>query len=309
MLRYCVEGHARDGRGLTRSSIRLIVRTTKHVRHMARHAKEHHDLNVRRTTKKFIRRLAHADQTFQEIAKCAKALRGNVQRAGRRKADDQRMDQEAEISINRQFSIREIKSRKSIKAYGRSLKLCTASDKWARHYYKEIKEFDSKLWCLFKDSKPYGLIKTHDGIVEECSRRKKRSEEGIFNSNRHLNISRSVALNVLRAIGANGDDEKSFARCGAFHAFLNCAPKATTIKAGKYRYWIWMTNSGREILMARRRRPGQPLRWSHFTRSRKGRLTGGTCNAMSAGELAGLMLDHPALVQAIVRTDAIVQHG
>jgi hypothetical protein len=309
VLRYWSEDHARDGRGLTRSSLRLIVKTTKHVRRMARHADEHHDPNVRRAARKFVKRLGHADQKFSEIASRAKDLRGDVQRAGRRKADDQRMEQEAKVVLSRRFSLREVKSRKSIKAYGRSLNLCTSSDKWTRHYYQEITDLNARLWCLFKDGEPYGFIKTHAGIVEECSRGKKHTVADIFDSNRRLNVPHRVALNILRAIDANGDDDESFARSGAFRVFLECAPRATTIRVGKYRYWIWVTNDGREIVIARRERPRKRLRWSHFRRSRKGRLTGGTHNAVSTEDLAGLMLDHPSLISAIAPPETTAPCG
>lgn len=271
----------------------------------AQRALSHEDSSLRHMARKTMKGMLH--QNFPEIRKRLGKLHGQISKAGKRKVEQRRQDDERVIELDHRFELRELRSMTSLQKVGRALKNCTAKKNHARNY---LRDKDAEMWVLLKKHCPLCLLKvdTTTRTIDEF--------EGKDRSTPRLK--RPLAFKILNALEINGDDEEAFAKIGAFHAFRKAMPAVKTIETEGRQHWIWVLRGGAEIIFATRKRPGARRRWSrfvrgdsetldHFTLRRRHRsptvvndpISEGPYNYLSAEDLLSLMLDHRSLVEIL----------
>ena len=294
----------RDKRGTKADAIREAYYACVWFKE-AQRALSHEDSSLRHMAGKTMTGMLH--QNFPEIRKRLGKLHGQIGKAGRRKAEQRRQNDERTIELDYRFKLRELRSMTSLQKVGRALQNCTAKKNHAGNY---LRDKDTEMWGLLKKHRPLCLLKvdTTTRTIDEF--------EGKDGSTPRLK--RSLAFKILNALEINGDDEEAFAKIGAFHAFRKARPTAKTIEAEGREHRVWVLRGGAEIIFATRNRSGARRRWSRFVRGDSETsdhfiphwrhrsldvvtdpISEGLYNYLSAGDLLSLMLDHRSLFEIL----------
>ena len=294
----------RDGRGIKAEAIKSAYWTCLWFK-QAQGAASHEDSTVRRLARKALKGTRH--QCFPQIRKNLSKLHGRISKAGKRIADQRRRSAERTVQLDDRFSLQEMRSMESLQQAGRALRNCTAKESFARQY---LNDDDAEMWALLDWGRPHCLLRV--------SLRTREIDEVEGEDGTSPKLKRSVALKILNELQITGDDQKTFARIGAFEVFRHGQPSVRPVVAGDHRHWIWVLRNGAEIVVASELRHGKRKRWSRFSRRgrgaqgrkcgprlrRRSSIEGGLWNYLSEGDLLGLVLEHPPLAEELRRPDS-----
>ena len=278
---------AKEQAGYQRTPKKAIEEAHKTVKHLVcavRHAQEHPDGNIKRAAKKLLKSTMHRDVSFRELLQRASKLHGDIQKAGERRANEEREAEALSIDLGPRYRLVELTSKRKLRSAGKALGNCLRDGEFLADYWKEVKEGTAALWVLQRktrdgDWKPHGLLKvdtTGPRKIVECERSR----------NRLLKLKRKIAKAVLRALDASGDDAETFARVGAFTVFGDSRPEVEPLQVGQRQVWLW--HYPEEIILKVRRPRGRPT-WMRLYR--RNDIWRGDGKAL--GILADLLLAYP----------------
>lgn len=297
----------KDNRGTTAEAIKDGFHCCVRLQQALRTARSHEDSSVRRMAEKTVKAVLH--DRFPEIRERLRALNGQVSKVGKQKAEKRRQGSARTIGLDEQFELRELRSVTSLQRVGRTLGNCVAKQSHAKDY---LRDADTEMWAVYEraDQRPLYLLQV-DRSTKEID-----EFEGHDDGASTPKLKRTLAFGVLRALDVTANDEEAFVRVGAFSAFADGQPAVESIEVGESLHWVWVLRDGAEIIIATKPRPGKRRRWSRFVRHsaqtvsrrrrrcRQGGLIAGHWNHLSEGELALLVVDHPAFAERL-RDDAI----
>ena len=255
---------AKEQAGYQRTPKKAIEEAHKTVKHFVcavRHVQEHPDGNIKRAAKKLLKSTMHPGVSFKELSQRASKLHGDLQKAGERRANEEREEAALSIDLGPRYRLVELTSKRKLRSAGKALGNCLSGGEFLAGYWKEVKEGAAEFWVLQRktgdgDWKPHGLLRvdtTDPRNIVECERSR----------NRLLKLKRKVAKAVLRALDASGDDVETFTRVGAFTVFGDSRPEVEPLQVGQRQVWIWRYPE--EIILKVRRPRGKPT-WMRLYR-------------------------------------------
>ncbi len=169
---FGVRPENRDGRGFKVTERRTVVRTLGHIKSAVRRSVGKGDLTFK--ARRLPKSLAHIDD-FDQTVELASRYRGEIQKAGRRIANQTAICEPKVHAVGRVQGVGEIRLRrvvtvKGLEKVGRKLGLCVAhADEIGRRYRNELKKPDEhEFWSLSTAAGPFALLSVS---IEEGTRR------------------------------------------------------------------------------------------------------------------------------------------
>ena len=285
----------RDGRGAKSAVIKDASLVCGRFQQALRHREHHVSSSISREARKSVTAALH--QSYPDMRTRLKRLNGRISQAGKNLADKRRKASETAIGLDHQFELKAIRAVASLESVGHALRNCVAHRGVASQYLSNY-----HVWVLRdrEEQRPLFLL-TVDRETREV-----RQIEGQDGSTPRLEY--NLACQIINALGISGDDERAFAKVGAYRILAenpgaHPALELTEARGYRHRIWVLPGHSGMEMVISTQKRPGAPEHWSWFSRlhQRRLRFAKGLWNHLSKGDLSGLMVDHPSFAAELHR--------
>lgn len=237
----------RDGRGVRRDVAKKARTAIRQLIRAVGHANNHDDGNVRREARELLRSVQHVD--FEEIQVLTSRFVGILNKAGHRREERKRQEKARRLAVADGYRLIEL-TVETLRSTGGELGgLCVAHNNWeGRGYHRALKDGSSEFWRLEKHGRVIGLIEL------DVESRKVADIRGKHNDAPKLE--RRVALALLQALDATGDDVETFAQAGAFRVFLDGTPQPDAEAVHDNRtYEVWCFRKRRTIIVSCRKPP------------------------------------------------------
>lgn len=131
-----------------------VAKTVRHLTTAVRNAGKGRP--SRRAARKLIRYAASCAD-FDELARRAKAFRGDHNRAVRRTKERRERDLERELRIDEVYSVREIRTTDHLRSVGRTLRNCLAG-RTGSGYRDELRNGESEFWAVLRHGEIAGVV-------------------------------------------------------------------------------------------------------------------------------------------------------
>ena len=296
----------RNRAGVKPAAAKVIKQTLRRVELAIQDFDSHEDGEVRNKAGKAVRAAQHLS-SLEEITGVFKRLQGVKVKSGHRREDAKRKASVPRLSIAKNVELVGVVTSDDLTSVGRELGLCVQHPRGeGKTYHQALTHGASMFYRFEKKGRPLGLIE-----VDVAS---KEIAEVSGRSNKQLDFSRRVGLDMLRALGATADGVQEFASRGAFSPYVSEEEPVilATLKAGPGRRYRIAAFPDKEMLVVReqrsrgRRQGYRTSGWSLFKRRADEDSplaswfeVSHQWEALSEGQLIELMCRHPRLAREI----------
>lgn len=273
----------RDGRGVEAKVLKEVRTTLKHLNGAAKWQDDGHlDANVRRQARAVARTASHAQVPFEELMAPASKLRGDVNKAGKKRNDRKPIDgcDPLRMGLPKGFAVERLCTKAALAGAGRALGNCARDNRFGLH--DKLLQRESDFYLVWdRDSQAVAMCEVDletDEIVEFLGK-----------GNSNVRLPHCALIAMLSGLEVGGDDVRTCLQPGAVSIF---ATGAASLKAPDYRRGrlrVWAVKG--QLVVQKRKRRGRKWRgqWSSF------RWNGADWEAADASylhRLDGLMTKH-----------------
>ncbi len=254
-LEGCIGEYLRENPENGENNVRAALRSIR----VALGCREHEDEVVKHKAGKLLKSCRHS---FDEVCNNAGHFRKALTEARERRSEEKAAP--GIIPLRGEFRLEEVLSLKKLMTIGKTLELCVGKREDAERYWDQAEAGEFKFWLLFKEEKPYALLKIDVGESDVVG------QFSTYN-NDDPEISFELGMEILHKLGVTADNETAFARIGAYGRFKCGRPEVEPARVDEQEMWIWLYED--ELIVAMEEHADGKLFWSRFTLNRENSMS------------------------------------
>ena len=205
-----------------------VAKTVRHLTTAVRNAGSGRP--SRRPARKLIR-FAASCKDFDELARRAKAFRGDHNRAVRRANERRERELERVLHIDEFHSVREVRTTGHLRSVGKTLRNCLAGPAGTR-YRDELRTGDSEFWAVVRQEEIVGVLS-----IATATR---QIDQMAGPENADLDLPRATLEALLVHLDAKAADKESDPEDAIVHVGLILGACAV-VGVAAYGIWRWLS--------------------------------------------------------------------